>query len=78
MAWFLYVSYNAATTVTSLTVGRVIDRRTPKLGLTVGAATIAGILWTALSPAWAFGFLAAAMTIATGLLARPVSLHADA
>lgn len=135
----LYVAYNAAATVTSLLVGRFIDQRTPRLGLTIGAAafaaaylgfafdltswialapwfvlagigigcaetaehaavagdapetirgsafgllagiqslgnvaasTIAGVLWTTLSPAWAFGFLAVAMTIATALLLR--------
>lgn len=139
----LYVGYNAAATVTSLLVGRFIDRRTPRIGLTLGAAafaaaylglafdltswvalapwfvlagigigcaetaehaavatntpqairgsafgllagiqslgnvassTVAGLLWTVLSPAWAFGFLAAAMVAATGVFfRRPVS-----
>jgi len=138
IALALYVAYNAAATVTSLAVGGLIDRRTPRLGLTLGAAAfaaaylglsfdtgswlllapwfiaagigigcaemaehaavaasapidirgsafgllagvqslgnvaasgIAGLIWTTLSPAWAFGFLAAAMVIATGLLA---------
>lgn len=137
----LYVGYNAAATVTSLWVGHLIDRRTPRTGLTIGAAafaaaylgmafdltswialapwfvlagigigcaetaehaavaadapagirgsafgllagiqsignvaasTIAGVLWTAFSPAWAFGFLAVAMAAATGLLLRPL------
>lgn len=140
LALGLYVTYNAAATVTSLLVGRWIDRRTPRLGLVVGAAafggaylgltfditswvglvpwfvlagigigcaetaehaavaanapdtirgsafgllagvqslgnvaasTIAGILWTAFSPAWAFGFLAATMALAVALLVRP-------
>jgi MFS family permease len=135
----LYVGYNAAATVTSLLVGRFIDRRSPRLGLSIGAAAFtaaylglafdlttwialapwfvlagigigcaetaehaavatdapetirgsafgllagiqsfgnvvasatAGILWTTLSPAWAFGFLAIAMTLATALLLR--------
>lgn len=133
----LYVAYNAAATATSLAVGGLIDRRTPRLGLTLGAAAfalaylglafdttswvalapwfiaagigigcaetaehaavaaaapadlrgsafgllagiqslgnvaasaIAGLLWTARSPTWAFGFLAAAMLAATLLL----------
>lgn len=137
----LYVGYNAAATLTGLGVGHLIDRRTPRMGLTIGAAafaaayfgmafdftswialaplfvlagigigcaetaehaavatdapagirgsafgllagiqsvgnvaasTIAGLLWTAFSPAWAFGFLAVAMVTATGLLLRPV------
>jgi len=37
----------------------------------LAASAIAGIVWTALSPSWAFGFLAAAMIIATPLIARP-------
>lgn len=37
----------------------------------VAASTVAGILWTALSPAWAFGFLAAAMALAVVILVRP-------
>ena len=36
----------------------------------LAASAIAGILWTALSPSWAFGFLAAAMILATTLIAR--------
>ena len=36
----------------------------------LAASTIAGILWTTLSPTWAFGFLAAAMIIATALIAK--------
>ena len=36
----------------------------------LGASTVAGVLWTTLSPTWAFGFLAAAMIAATGLIAR--------
>jgi hypothetical protein len=36
----------------------------------LAASTIAGILWTTVSPTWAFGFLAAAMIVATGLIAR--------
>ena len=34
------------------------------------ASTVAGILWTTLSPSWAFGFLAAAMIAATALISR--------
>ena len=33
------------------------------------ASAIAGILWTAFSPAWAFAYLAAWMILATALLA---------
>ena len=40
----------------------------------VAASTIAGVLWTVLSPALAFGYLAAAMTVATGLLPRPAEV----
>lgn len=36
----------------------------------LAASSIAGILWTTLSPTWAFGFLAAAMIIATALIAK--------
>ena len=36
----------------------------------LAASSIAGILWAALSPSWAFGFLATAMIIATALIAR--------
>jgi MFS family permease len=36
----------------------------------LAASAIAGLLWTALSPSWAFGFLAAAMILATTLIAR--------
>ena len=35
----------------------------------LGASIVAGFLWTALSPTWAFGFLAVAMVAATGLIA---------
>jgi len=41
IALALYVAYNAAATVTSLAVGRLIDRRTPRVGLTLGAAAFA-------------------------------------
>lgn len=140
LAIALYVGYNAAATLTSLGVGHLVDRRTPRMGLTIGAAAftiaylgmafdftswvalapwfvlagigigcaetaehaavatevpdtirgsafgllagvqslgniaasaVAGILWTTLSPAWAFGFLATTMAGATGLLLRP-------
>jgi MFS family permease len=37
----------------------------------LAASAMAGIVWTVLSPSWAFGFLAAAMIIATPLIARP-------
>ena len=36
----------------------------------LAASTVAGVLWTALSPTWAYGFLAASMIAATGLIAR--------
>jgi hypothetical protein len=36
----------------------------------LAASAVAGLLWTALSPSWAFGFLAAAMILATTLIAR--------
>jgi MFS family permease len=36
----------------------------------LAASSIAGILWTTLSPTWAFGFLTAAMLIATVLIAK--------
>jgi hypothetical protein len=34
------------------------------------ASTVAGILWTTLNAAWAFGFLAAAMIAATALISH--------
>lgn len=36
----------------------------------LAASSIAGILWTTLSPTWAFGFLAAAMITATALIVK--------
>ena len=39
----------------------------------LAASSIAGILWATLSPSWAFGFLAAAMIVATALIARAPS-----
>ena len=135
----LYVAYNAAATLTSLLVGRTIDRRSARHGLVLGAAAfaiaylgltvdtaswvalapwfvlagvgigcaetaehaaiasaapesirgsafgllagiqslgnvaasaVAGILWTALSPAWAFAYLGVVMLAATALLLR--------
>ena len=54
------------------------DRRGSSFGLlaavqsfgNLAASGIAGILWTAASPTWAFGFLATVMLIATALISR--------
>jgi MFS family permease len=35
------------------------------------ASTIAGLIWTALSPTWAFAYLAACMAIALATLTKP-------
>ena len=36
----------------------------------LAASGIAGIIWSAASPTWAFGFLATVMIVATALIAR--------
>ena len=41
IALWLYVVCNVAATLTSIFAGRVVDRRTPRLGLTLGAAAFA-------------------------------------
>jgi hypothetical protein len=41
---------------------------TTQAGANLAASAIAGILWTAISPAAAFGFLAAAMVVSVPLI----------
>jgi len=41
----------------------------------LAASSIAGILWSALSPTWAFAYLAGAMAVALATLAGPAKLR---